>query len=83
MVGQLLTILQVESIQLDQIGLLGIGVDGQPGKMGHACVAELPAGAKGECVQVGEGAGQQEQAGVGDDPSPGPWPPIPSALYEW
>ena len=65
-VGQLLTILKVESIQLDQIGLLGIGVDGQPGKMGHACVAELPAGAKGESVQVGEGAGQQQQAGVGD-----------------
>merc|ERR1712226_288287 len=34
--------------------------------MGHASVTELPAGAEGESMQVGKGACQQKQAGVGD-----------------
>ena len=45
-VGQLLTILQVESVQLNQVWFFGIRVHRQPGKVGHACVAQLPAGSQ-------------------------------------
>ena len=64
-VSQLLTILQVESVKLDELGVLDVRIARQPGKVGHACVAELPAGPEREGVQVGEGASQQEQTRVG------------------